>query len=88
MNDFRFICTSTMFFIGLFLCFSDLKTENLLLDAEGNIKIIDFGLSNILPSFSPDGSCLLQTQCGSPAYAAPELLAKQSYGPKVDVWSM
>lgn len=47
----------------------------------------DFGLSNTLKtdSLSPE---LLSTQCGSPAYAAPELLAHKKYGPKVDVWSM
>lgn len=48
---------------------------------------IDFGLSNTLKgdSLSVD---LLNTQCGSPAYAAPELLAHKKYGPKVDVWSV
>ena len=47
----------------------------------------DFGLSNTLKaeSLSLD---LLNTQCGSPAYAAPELLAHRKYGPKVDVWSV
>lgn len=47
----------------------------------------DFGLSNTLKldSLSPE---LLNTQCGSPAYAAPELLAHRKYGPKVDVWSV
>ncbi|TSP79483.1 Hormonally up-regulated neu tumor-associated kinase [Bagarius yarrelli] len=65
----------------------DLKIENFLLDEHNNIKIVDFGLSNTLKldSLSPD---LLNTQCGSPAYAAPELLAHRKYGPKVDVWSV
>ena len=35
-----------------------------------------------------DGETLLATQCGSPAYAAPEIFSKQHYGPEVDVWSM
>jgi len=46
----------------------------------------DFGLSNcagILGYSDP-----FSTQCGSPAYAAPELLARKKYGPKIDVWSM
>lgn len=46
----------------------------------------DFGLSNcagILGYSDP-----FSTQCGSPAYAAPELLSRKKYGPKVDVWSM
>ncbi|XP_033846930.2 hormonally up-regulated neu tumor-associated kinase homolog [Periophthalmus magnuspinnatus] len=65
----------------------DLKIENFLLDEHNNIKIVDFGLSNTLKpeSLSLD---LLSTQCGSPAYAAPELLAHRKYGPKVDVWSV
>ncbi|KAM5332765.1 hormonally up-regulated neu tumor-associated kinase isoform 2-T2 [Glossophaga mutica] len=64
----------------------DLKIENLLLDEDNNIKLIDFGLSNcagILGHSDP-----FSTQCGSPAYAAPELLARKKYGPKIDVWSM
>ncbi|XP_054900050.1 hormonally up-regulated neu tumor-associated kinase homolog [Poeciliopsis prolifica] len=65
----------------------DLKIENFLLDEQNNIKIVDFGLSNTL---KPDSLSLelLNTQCGSPAYAAPELLAHQKYGSKVDVWSI
>ncbi|XP_063775390.1 uncharacterized protein LOC134910929 [Pseudophryne corroboree] len=65
----------------------DLKIENFLLDENDNIKIVDFGLSNTMKShgLSPE---LLKTQCGSPAYAAPELLANKKYGPKVDVWSI
>uniref|UniRef100_A0A3B5LJH2 non-specific serine/threonine protein kinase n=1 Tax=Xiphophorus couchianus TaxID=32473 RepID=A0A3B5LJH2_9TELE len=65
----------------------DLKIENFLLDEHNNIKIVDFGLSNTL---KPDSLSLelLNTQCGSPAYAAPELLAHKKYGSKVDVWSI
>uniref|UniRef100_A0A803JWN9 non-specific serine/threonine protein kinase n=2 Tax=Xenopus tropicalis TaxID=8364 RepID=A0A803JWN9_XENTR len=65
----------------------DLKIENFLLDENSNIKIVDFGLSNTMrgEGLSPD---LLSTQCGSPAYAAPELLANKKYGVKVDVWSI
>jgi len=68
----------------------DLKVENLLLDENGDIKIIDFGLSNFMPGYGENAAgdrAGLATQCGSPAYAAPELLAKRVYGPKVDVWS-
>nr|XP_033803380.1 hormonally up-regulated neu tumor-associated kinase [Geotrypetes seraphini] len=64
----------------------DLKIENLLLDIDDNIKLIDFGLSNcagLLGYTDP-----FSTQCGSPAYAAPELLARKKYGAKVDVWSI
>ncbi|KAH8813920.1 snf 1 [Flagelloscypha sp. PMI_526] len=61
----------------------DLKPENLLLDQELNVKIADFGLSS---NFS-DGS-FLDTSCGSPNYAAPEVIKGGSYaGPEIDVWS-
>ena len=53
-----------------------------LLDDKGNVKIADFGLSNIMK----DGN-LLRTACGSPNYAAPEIISGQPYGPKVDIWS-
>ncbi|KAJ2899508.1 Carbon catabolite-derepressing protein kinase [Zalerion maritima] len=61
----------------------DLKPENLLLDDKLNIKIADFGLSNIMT----DGN-FLKTSCGSPNYAAPEVIGGKLYaGPEVDVWS-
>ncbi|ORY15636.1 hypothetical protein BCR34DRAFT_172175 [Clohesyomyces aquaticus] len=61
----------------------DLKIENILISKTGDIKIIDFGLSNL---FSPRNH--LKTFCGSLYFAAPELLqAKQYTGPEVDVWS-
>ena len=52
----------------------DLKPENLLLDDKMNIKIIDFGLSNL---YEPGK--LLKTACGSPCYAAPEMIAGKRY---------
>ncbi|KAH3680303.1 hypothetical protein WICMUC_000370 [Wickerhamomyces mucosus] len=61
----------------------DLKPENLLLDDNLNVKIADFGLSN----FMSDGN-FLKTSCGSPNYAAPEVISGKLYaGPEVDVWS-
>ena len=61
----------------------DLKPENLLLDKHMNVKIADFGLSNIMT----DGN-FLKTSCGSPNYAAPEVIGGKLYaGPEVDVWS-
>ena len=70
----------------------DLKPENLLLDEQRNIKIVDFGLSNTYQAESREtrlgfvgfhGACqdgqLLKTACGSPCYAAPEMVAGQRY---------
>ncbi|CAM9520275.1 unnamed protein product, partial [Phaeothamnion confervicola] len=70
-----------------FVTHRDLKPENLLLQSTRHgwsLKIIDFGLSN-----THEGDRLLQTACGSPCYAAPEMIAGKRYvGPKADVWSM
>lgn len=61
----------------------DLKPENLLLDSHWNVKIADFGLSNMMQ----DGE-FLKTSCGSPNYAAPEVISGKLYaGPEVDIWS-
>ncbi|CAF4884883.1 5'-AMP-activated protein kinase catalytic subunit alpha-2 [Pieris napi] len=61
----------------------DLKPENLLLDHNMHVKIADFGLSNMMM----DGE-FLRTSCGSPNYAAPEVISGKLYaGPEVDVWS-
>ena len=61
----------------------DLKPENLLLTNDKTLKIIDFGLSH---EFDPN-SYLLKTKCGSPSYAAPEIISCQYYdGFKTDIW--
>ena len=61
----------------------DIKPENLLLDENDNIKIVDFGLSNEYPKNE-----LLSTACGSPCYAAPEMINGDKYnGLKTDIWS-
>jgi len=61
----------------------DLKPENLLLDKDKKIKIIDFGLSNYF-----DGIQKLETPCGSPCYASPEMVGGNKYnGFFIDVWA-
>lgn len=64
----------------------DLKPENLLLDENENLKVSDFGLSALPEHLRQDG--LLHTQCGTPAYVAPEVVRKRGYnGFKADTWS-
>ncbi|XP_065681829.1 MAP/microtubule affinity-regulating kinase 3 isoform X10 [Hydra vulgaris] len=81
---FRQIVSSVQYCHQKHVIHRDLKAENLLLDADMNIKIADFGFSN---EFSPGNK--LDTFCGSPPYAAPELFQGKKYdGPEVDVWSL
>ncbi|KNC84172.1 CAMK/CAMKL protein kinase [Sphaeroforma arctica JP610] len=61
----------------------DLKPNNVLMDGNNNCKLSDFGLSKKL-----NETDILTTACGSPIYAAPELLTRQYFGRRVDVWSL
>jgi MAP/microtubule affinity-regulating kinase len=81
---FRQIVSSVQYCHQKHVIHRDLKAENLLLDGDMNIKIADFGFSN---EFTPGNK--LDTFCGSPPYAAPELFQGKKYdGPEVDVWSL
>uniref|UniRef100_A0A7N4NX13 Microtubule affinity regulating kinase 2 n=1 Tax=Sarcophilus harrisii TaxID=9305 RepID=A0A7N4NX13_SARHA len=81
---FRQIVSAVQYCHQKFIVHRDLKAENLLLDADMNIKIADFGFSNEF-TFGTK----LDTFCGSPPYAAPELFQGKKYdGPEVDVWSL
>lgn len=62
----------------------DLKAENILIDIADNIKIIDFGLSNIMQPGK-----FFTSFCGSPMYESPEMILQTSYaGPGADIWSL
>ncbi|XP_059163731.1 MAP/microtubule affinity-regulating kinase 3-like isoform X5 [Physella acuta] len=81
---FRQIVSSVQYCHQKHIVHRDLKAENLLLDSDMNIKIADYGFSN---EFVPGNK--LDTFCGSPPYAAPELFQGKKYdGPEVDVWSL
>ncbi|KAL2001789.1 hypothetical protein VTN02DRAFT_1217 [Thermoascus thermophilus] len=65
------------------ICHRDLKPENILLDAKHNIKLADFGMAALQPA-----GHWLNTSCGSPHYAAPEIIYGRRYrGDKADIWS-
>ena len=66
------------------ICHRDLKPENILLDSQRNIKLADFGMAALQPA-----DRWLNTSCGSPHYAAPEIIYGRKYrGDKADIWSV
>ncbi|KAG1676686.1 Serine/threonine-protein kinase BRSK2 [Nymphon striatum] len=80
---FRQIISALDFCHSHSVCHRDLKPENLLLDSKNNIRIADFGMA----SLQPEGS-MLETSCGSPHYACPEVIKGEKYdGRRADVWS-
>lgn len=80
---FQQLIAGVEYFAKMNITHRDLKPENLLLDQEKKLRIVDFGLSN-----SYKAGEKLKTPCGSPCYAAPEMLQDQEYnGLSVDIWS-
>jgi len=82
---FKQIAEAIYFCHDLNIIHRDVKQSNILVDDEKQIKLIDFGLSN----YTAEEGKLRSTFCGSPAYAAPEMLLGTKYfGPEVDIWSL
>lgn len=82
---FRQILSAVGYCHSFNICHRDLKPENILLTKTGQIKVADFGMAALHQS--PDHK--LRTACGSPHYAAPELIKGSAYkGDMVDIWSM
>jgi hypothetical protein len=65
------------------VCHRDLKAENVMIDRNANIRLIDFGLSRQFSLTTPE----MATSCGSPAYAAPEMIRQRPYTTTADIWS-
>ena len=99
-NIFHQIIDAIDYMHQLGICHRDLKPENILFDSSHkNIKIIDFGLSNLYytdlsiindeqNSYDAEGVELLETPCGSPGYAPPEMVLGNCYnGLLTDIWS-
>lgn len=82
-NYFRQIISGIEYIHQSLISHRDLKPENILVAENGTLKIVDFGLSSLMK----DGK-FLETSCGSPNYASPEIVSGKSYeGTSVDVWS-
>ncbi|KAI1487307.1 hypothetical protein F5X96DRAFT_687144 [Biscogniauxia mediterranea] len=85
MHYFRQLMSALEYVHSFNICHRDLKPENILMKDNGQVKIADFGMAAMQQS--PNHA--LRTSCGSPHYAAPELIGRSRYrGDKVDIWSL
>ncbi|XP_065863189.1 CBL-interacting serine/threonine-protein kinase 7-like [Euphorbia lathyris] len=82
---FQQLCSALQFCHQNGVAHRDVKPQNLLLDADGNLKVSDFGLSALAEAHNWS---VLQTACGTPAFTAPEVMARRGYdGGRADAWS-
>jgi len=83
------VCEGVKYLHSKKIIHRDLKPENILLmhvNEDTECKVADFGLSKLFPENNV--TMLTQTLCGTPGYVAPEVLNREQYGPKIDVWSL
>jgi len=75
---------------GLGYCYRDLKSENLLIDTKGYIKIVDFGFAKSVPYFNKGNEIQYRTftLCGTPDYMAPEVVLTQGHDKSADYWAL
>ncbi len=71
-------------------CYRDLKSENMLFDAFGYLKIVDFGFAKSVPFFNKAGEIQYRTftLCGTPDYMAPEVVLTQGHDKSADYWAL
>lgn len=66
------------------IVYRDLNPSNILIDADGHLKLVDFGLAKVLA----DEHERTTTLCGTPEYLAPEVILGKGYGREVDWWAL
>lgn len=83
-NVFLQLCIAVTYLHSIHVIHRDLKPANVFLDADHSVKLGDVGVAKIMRSYLMYG----QTQVGTPLYMSPEIMKRERYDAKTDVWSM